>query len=399
VTDKMKRVLRIITAIVAAAAIIAVGAFAYRYVQQRSKPAEQAEQQETAGPVKVGVVPVRLGKITHSIWVTGEVRALGTVEVTPEVTGRLERLRLPDGTLIEEGTGVRKGDVVAVIERDRYETAVRTAEAAVTVAKAAFERAKVNLADARREKDRWERLVADGAGTQQQLDRVVTTFQRAQAELELAQAEIKQAEAALAQAKVNLDKATIEAPFSGVVSRKYMDEGAFVGPTAPLFRLVDIHQVEITGGVADRHFTKLKIGKTRAEVQVDAYRQEKFGGCIARLRPELDKLTRTVAVTIRVPNDDGRLKPGMYARIRLILEEHDQVPIVPDEALLTLEDGLHVYVVNGGEARLRKLRIGLREGHWNEVLDGLSPGEIVVVRGKEMLRDGAAVEAQEVDVR
>jgi len=396
VTNKMKRVLKIITAIVAAAAIITVGAFAYRYVQQRSKP---AEQQETAGPVKVGVVPVRLAKVTHSIWVTGEVRALDTVEVTPEVTGRLERLRLPDGTLIEEGTNVRKGDVVAVIEHDRYETAVRTAEAAVTVAKAAFERAKVNLADARREKDRWERLVADGAGTQQQLDRVVTTFQRAQAELELAQAQIKQAEAALAQAKVNLDKATIEAPFSGVVSRKHMDEGAFVGPTTPLFRLVDIHQVEIAGGVADRHFTKLKIGKTRAEVQVDAYPNEKFGGCISRLRPEMDKLTRTVAVTIRVPNDDGQLKPGMYARIRLILEEHDQVPIVPDEALLTLEDGLHVYVVNGGEARLRKVRIGLREGHWNEVLDGLSPGEIVVVRGKEMLRDGAVVEAQEVDVR
>jgi len=267
------------------------------------------------------------------------------------------------------------------------------------VARAAFERAKVNLADARREKDRWERLVAGGAGTQQQLDRVVTTFQRAQTELELAQAQIKQAEAALEQAKVNLDKATIEAPFSGVVSRKYMDEGAFVGPTTPLFRLVDIHQVEITGGVADRHFRKLKIGKTRAEVQVDAYPNEKFSGCISRLRPELDKITRTVAVTIRVPNDDGRLKPGMYARIRLILEEHDQVPTVPDEALLTLEDGLHVFVVNSGEARLRKLKIGLREGHWNEVLDGLRPGEIVVVRGKEMLRDGTAIEAQEVDVR
>ena len=65
----------------------------------------------------------------------------------------------------------------------------------------------------------------------------------------------------------------------------------------------------------------------------------------------------------------------------------------------TLEDGLHVYIVNGGEARLREVRIGLREGHWNEVLDGLRPGEIVVVRGKEMLRDGTVVEAQEVDVR
>ncbi len=344
-------------------------------------------------------MPIRVGKVSQIAWVTGEVRALTAVAVTPEVTGRLEHLRLPNGTLIEEGVNVRKGDAVAVIERDRYETAVRTGEAAVLVARAVLERAKVDLADARREKDRWTRLVADGAGTQQQLDHVVTAFQRAQAELELAQAQVKQAEAALEQAKVNLDKATTEAPFSGVVSRKYLDEGAFVGPTTPLFRLIDIHQVEITGGVTDRHYPKLKIGKTHAAVEVDAYPQEKFSGFISRIRPEFDKATRTVAVTIRVPNGDGRLKPGMYARIRLVLDEHDQVPIVPDEALLTFEDGTRVYVVNEGEARLRKVRIGLEEGHWNEVLDGLQPGEIVVVRGKEMLRDGTAVEAQEVNAR
>ena len=106
-----------------------------------------------------------------------------------------------------------------------------------------------------------------------------------------------------------------------------------------------------------------------------------------------------MAVTIRVPNHDGRLKPGMYARIKLILDEHNKVPIVPDEALLAFEDGTRVYVVNGGEARLRKVRIGLEEGHWNEVLDGLQAGEVVVVRGKEMLRDGTAVEPQEVDAQ
>jgi len=392
----MKRALKIATSIIATAAIIAAAAYGFRYFQQRKKP---VDRHQTTGPVKVGVVRINTGKVAQAIWVTGEVRALNAVDVTPEVSGRLERLRLPGGTLIEEGVSVSKGDTVAIIERDRYETAVRTAEAAVLVANAAFERAKVNLADARREKERWTRLVAEGAGTQQQLDQVVTTFQRAQAELDLAQAQVKQAEAALEQARVNLKKATIKAPFSGVVSRKYVDEGAFVGPTTPLFRVSDIHQVEITGGVADRHYTKLKIGKTRAEVQVDAYPQERFSGCISRLRPELDKATRTVAVTILAPNADGRLKPGMYARIRLVLDERDQVPVVPDEALLAFEDGTRVYVVNGGEARLRKVRIGLEEGHWNEVLDGLQPGELVVVRGKEMLRDGAAVEAQEVDVR
>jgi len=312
------------------------------------------------------------------------------------VSGRLERLRLSDGTLIEEGVEARKGEVVAVIERSRYETAVRSAEAAVVVARASCERAKVNLADARREKDRWTALVDGGAGTQQQLDRAVTAFERARAELQLAEAQIKQAEAALEQAKVNLDKATIEAPFSGVVSREYLDEGAFVGPATPLFRLVDIHQVEITGGVADRRYPQIHIGKTYAEVEVDAYPGEKFSGYVSRIRPELDTATRTVTVTIRVPNDDGSLKPGMYARIKLILEEHDQVPLVPDEALISLEGETRVYVVNQGKTHVRKVRIGLEEGNLNEVLDGLQPGEKVVVRGHQMLREGTPVQATDV---
>jgi len=100
----MKRILKTITAIIATAVVVAGAVFAYRHIQQRSKP---VEQQETAGPVKVGVMPIRAGKVAHTVWVTGEVRALYTVDVTPEVTGRLERLRLPNGTLIEGGHRTR----------------------------------------------------------------------------------------------------------------------------------------------------------------------------------------------------------------------------------------------------------------------------------------------------
>jgi len=268
----MRKALKTLIWLIVLAGILYGGYRGVLLVQARTEAAKAAAiRQEAAGPIKVAVVPVQVGKIAQNVWVTGEVSALDAVEVVPEVSGRLERMRLPDGTLIEEGVEVQKDEVVAVIERDRYETAVRSAEATVVVAKAAYQQAQVNLADARREKDRWIGLVAQGAGTQEQLDRCVTAFERARAGVNLAEAQIKQAEAALEQAKVNLDKATIEAPFAGVVSRKYVDEGAFVGPGSPLFRLIDIRQVEITGGVADRHYQKLKVGRTRAEVEVDAY--------------------------------------------------------------------------------------------------------------------------------
>jgi len=393
----MRSKLKTLIVLVVLAAIL-YGAYRGTAVIQARKNAAKAAalQQEAAGPVKVAVVPVRVGDITQSIPVTGEVRALNTVEVTSKVIGRLERFRLPDGALIEEGVWVRKGDIVAVIDHAQYEAAVRSAQAAVVVAKASYERAKINLAYARREKERWTGLVAGGAGTQQQLDHAVTAFEQAEAELRVAEARIKQAEAALEQAKVNLDEATIEAPFSGVVSRKFVDEGAFVGPSAPLFRLADISQVEIVGGVAGQRYPKLQVGKTRAEVEVDAYPGEHFSGSVSRLRPELDRVTRTVAVTICIPNDDCRLKPGMYARIKLILEEHKQVPLIPDEALLTSAGESRVYVVNGGKARVRQVRIGLEEGNLNEVAEGLQPGERVVLSGHQMLSDGTPVEMSQV---
>jgi len=181
------------------------------------------------------------------------------------------------------------------------------------------------------------------------------------------------------------------------VSLKYVDEGAFVGPSSPLFRVVDISEVEITGGVADRHYPKLEAGKTAAQVEVDAYPDETFSGFVTRLRPELDKVTRTVAVTIMVPNEALRLKPGMYARIRLILDERKDVLLVSDDALMNSEGQQQVFVVNGGIIHKRPVKIGLEESVDNEVIEGLQPGDMVVVRGQELLREGLKVEIQEVD--
>jgi len=399
----MKKALKTLTWFLALAAILYGGWQGMRFVQARKAAVKEAPKAaDKAEPIKVAVKTVRVGSVSNSVWVTGEVRALRSVEVVPKVAGRLERMRLPDDTLIEEGVEVKRGQIVAVIEHNQLEAAVRSAEGVLAVAKAACDTAKVNVADTLREKRRWIELRKGGSGTQQQLDQVVTAHERAQAQLKQAEARIAQMEATLAQAKVNLDEATIEAPFSGVVSRKYVDEGAFVGPTTPLFRLVDIHQVEITGGVADRRYPQVHVGKTHAEVEVDACPGEKFSGYVSRIRPELDRVTRTVAVTIRVPNDDGRLKPGMYARIRLVLDERKDVPLIPDEALISSKGQTGVYVVNDGKAHVRKVRIGLEEGNLNEVLEGLRPGESVVVRGHRMLREGTPVEAtdvQEVNAR
>lgn len=355
----------------------------------------QPESAEAAGPLKAMAATVQKGSISESVWVTGEVNALQSVDITPKISGRLRQMRRPDGAPIEEGVEVEEGQTVAWIEDDQYQAAVRSAEAALAVARAGRGLAEVNLAEAIREKERWDKLRQGGSGSEQQLDRAVTDLERARAELTAAEARIVQAEAALAQARVDLAETVIRAPFSGVVSIKHVDEGSFVGPATPLFQLSDISRVEITGGVADRHYPLLQIGRTRAAIEVDAYPEEVFSGEISRVRPELDRVTRTVAVTILADNPDRKLKPGMYARIRLVLREKNDIPVIADEAVLTGGGETRVYVVEEGIARSRKIRIGLEEGNLNEVLEGLEAGEEVVVRGHRRLREGLAVKVEE----
>lgn len=351
--------------------------------------------EESRSGLKVIVAPITEGSLRQSVWVTGEVRSFQEVDVTSKLSGRLNRMRREDGLKIDEGVELEAGKVVAMIDDNQYQATVRSAEAALAVAESGRGLAQVNLTEANRESERWVKLRAGGSGSEQQLDQAVTDVQRAEAELTAAEARIVQSRAALEQARVDLAETVIEVPFSGVVTRKYVDEGAFVGPSTPLFRLADISRVEIIGGVADRHYPQLHIGQTRAEIEVDAYPEEIFLGKISRLRPELDKVTRTVAVTIQSDNANRHLKPGMYARLRLILQERDNVPLVADEALLVSDGGQKVFVVEDGLARVREVRIGMEEGNLNEVLEGLVVGEQVVVRGHRLLRDGMAVDAGE----
>jgi len=228
----MKKVLKALVWLAALAAILYGGWRGMRLVQDRQTAVDRdAGAVAEAPPVRVIVQTVRQGSLASSVWVTGEIRAVRSVEIAPKISGRLERLRLPDGRAVEEGVEVEEGQTVAVIEHAQLEAAVRAAQAALEVAKAARETAKVNLADALREKGRWAELRKQGSGTQQQLDQAATAHERAHAQFKQAEAQIAQSEAALAQARVNLDEATIEAPFSGLVTRKHVDEGAFVGPS------------------------------------------------------------------------------------------------------------------------------------------------------------------------
>jgi RND family efflux transporter MFP subunit len=362
-----------ITAIIIVAAVFLIVIFL------RGKGTKNDNQD---GALKVITQTIGTAKLNETIPVTGSFEPLISVEIVPEVSGQLQKLQLEDGTPVDVGVGVEEGKVIAVINHDIY--LARLAEC-----QAALNAGKVALADAEREKNRMVKLFEAGSATEQIKDKAVTAA-------DLAAAQLEQAQAALEMAKVNVDKATIEAPVSGIVAKKYVDEGNMVGPSTPLVRIVQINTLKVKGGVSERYLPKLVSGKTPVNIKTDAYPQDEFEGMVYKVGVAVDPVTRTDEVEIRVPNPDGKLKPGMFARMTIEVSQKECV-VVPDSALVREADQAYVFVVNNNIARRCRVKIGIWQGQLHEVLDGVSPGDVVVTHGQTQLKDGQTVEiVQEV---
>jgi len=421
----MKRVLKIIAAVVAAAVIITVGMFAFRYIQQRSEPAVQAEEVRAA-QVRTAAVAART--IEQALLLTGEIKATAMVEVKPKISGRLERLALEDGTPVTEGTAVREGVVIAILEHrdlqaqvaqataalNTAKAAVETAKASVAAAEAAVKSAEVTLADKKREKERMESLFKQGSATEKQRDQSVTEYDRAvadkvryeaertaaQARLAQADAARNQAAAALQLAEVSFQEAFIRSPLTGVACAKYVDPGAMVGPTTSIVCVQAMDEMKFLVAVPGEILPRISPEQTEVELSVDAYPARKFESRVSKVYPTVDAATRTATVEIVVTNEkDERgeylLRPGMYATARLVVERKENAVAAPADALVRRLDKYFAFVVQDGVARSRSVKVGVRSGEFIEILDGLSAGEELVISGQHRLTDGTPVQRVE----
>lgn len=189
------------------------------------------------------------------------------------------------------------------------------------------------------------------------------------------------------------EKAPVKSPMDGIVGRVYVDRGASVGPQTPVALVVNLDDVKINLDVPEKYLPQLARGQ-EARIAVDAYAQS-FTGRVSKISPVVDLQTRAAPVEIVVKNPAHELKPGMFARVRLLMERRQGVLVVMKEAVIGMEPHQYVYVVEGDTARQRKVRLGLREANDYEVLEGLNAGDPVVIMGQQRLRDGVKVAVEE----
>lgn len=290
--------------------------------------------------------------------------------VSAKIAGRIEKI------LVEEGQAVAAGDALVQLEAVEVQNAARQAGDGVTKAQAAYELALKDY-------HRYETLYQNGAISEQQLD-------TARAKLKTAEADVSSAAANQGSAEQQYRYATITAPVAGVVTNKTATLGQVVSPGASLLTVQDTRQMYAVIQVEQQDIGQITPGQT-AEVTLDAYPGMVFTGKVEVLNPEAGAGNRMFRTKIKLDNPDGRLKAGMFAKVRLSAGESRPLLLVPQSAVLQKQGLYYVFVVEQGKAVRRQVSVGEVQGSDIVIADGLQAGQQVITTSVNRLKEGEAL--------
>jgi membrane fusion protein, multidrug efflux system len=326
--------------------------------------AQQQQAEERPSPVLL--TTVERGTIQ------GRIRAASTIEAELQVTVHAESTGRITSLAPEEGDTVRVGDTLARIKRDAQSLG--------------FERAETNLVDVEREFERVQELHQKGIASRSEYDQAKT-------KVDAARLDIKDR-------RRDLSNTVVKAPFSGVVTRRFVSEGGFVSSGAQMFEITDFKTLVARVYVPEKELDRVAIGQP-AEIIGKAAKDRQGTGVVKRIAPVVDATTGTVKVTIGLPDvlaggATGFL-PGMYAEVTLTTEVHADVPIVPKPALVHEDEQTFVFVVEGDRAKKQLIEVGLANEDFVEIVKGLEVGAKIIVAGQTGLKDGGLI--LEVDAR
>jgi RND family efflux transporter MFP subunit len=345
-----------------------------------------------AAPVEV--THIEYGPMQWRRTFSGTLESPAAFVVSPKISGRIVRLGA------ELADTVKRGQVVAWLDDDESVQLVVQAEAELAVAQASLAEANSALVIASRELQRVAMLRKRGVASESQLDTAQADQLTKGAQAKVAAAQVTKAEAALASAKVRLSYTQVVAGWSGgheqrVVAERFVDAGETVAANAPLLSIVALHPITGVIFVAERDYGRLRPGQP-ASLTTDAYPGESFQGRIDRIAPVFRQATRQARVELMFDNPEHRLKPGMFIRVTVVLDQVDEATIVPEQALTTRADRTGVFVVDddGQAVTWREVRVGIREGNRVQVEGEGLTGRVVTL-GQQLVNDGSAITVPE----
>jgi len=310
---------------------------------------------------------------------------------------REEELRAAEERLKQAQAAYQQA-VANARQRDIQQQEVEAARTAVTQAEALLTLARANEAQnrVRAEEVRAAQAALAQAEAAYALAKASETQNRIrEKDIVLARAALQQSRAGLALAEETLSNTRVTSPVSGAVAQSELDVGEMVGPTMPVMRLVSTSAVSFKGYLSEADVAQIRVGQ-RAWVRVDAYEGMELPGEVVKILPAADPQSHTFIVKISLDNPEGKLKEGMFARARIVVQRSQGLPVIPLDAVLRDEKGESVMVVQGDRAAKKSVVLGLQVKNHAAVEFGLSPGEKLVVSGQRNLAAGATVRVVQV---
>ncbi|WP_395454613.1 efflux RND transporter periplasmic adaptor subunit [Azospirillum melinis] len=309
-----------------------------------------------APPMPVEAAQVRVGTVERTVTAVGSLLSNESVVVRPEIAGRISEIAF------KEGQRVAKGTVLV-----RLDDAIARATLAQAQASIAFSRAELSRAD---------QLVRQNTGPLRNREQ--------------ASAKLLADEAAVQLARAQLDKQVIAAPFDGVLGLRKASVGDFVQAGKDIVNLEDIDTLKLDFRVPEMFLPAVKVGQT-VRVAVDAFGGRSFDGTVYAIDPLVDVNGRALAIRARVPNPDGSLRPGLFARVSLTLTTVPDAVLIPEQAIVAFGKDQFVFKVVDGKVVQTRVVLGERRNAEVEIAKGLAPGDMVVTAGQLKIRDGVPV--------
>lgn len=331
--------------------------------------------------IAVQVTPAKLGQIQTVLSLGADIQPYFETPVSSKVGGRLESL------LVDVGSKVRKGQLMATIDQTDYQIALQQAQATLASAEANLATARTNYDVALDTLKRTEEVYKEGGVADQTMvatRQQVTTSKNA---IRSAEAQVMQAHASLASARANLAYTRVTAPYAGAVSQRLAAVGTLLGPQQAIFSVATVDRLKLSMALGEVYLASVHRGSL-ATFKVPTYPDKEFGARVTDISPEIDTKLRTATITFEIDNPQGLLAPGMYARMSLPIAHHDRVVVMPATTIVTDGEDSFVYEVKDGTAVKKPVKIGLRSGDEVEITQGVADGDPVITLGQGLLQDG-----------
>lgn len=352
-------------------------------------------------PVEVvSVSQVYPSQTVSQLNASGYVVAQRKAAVASKVTGRLVSL------MVEEGSRVKEGQVIARLENEDALAARDQAEANLKVAQANLEGAQADLEEATQTFNRDKQLIAKGVISRSQYDTSEARFLKSQASVTAAEAAVKASTAALRSANVALEYTLIRAPFDAVVLTKNADIGDIVTPLgaaanakAAVVTIADLSSLEVETDVSETNLSLVKVGQP-CEIQLDALPDSRFRGILHAIVPTADRAKATVMVKVRFLDKDPRVLPEMRAKVAFLsraLKPEEEKPrtAVVRSAVIDKGGPKNVFLIQGNRTVETPVATGEQFGEMVEVLGGVKAGDKVVAKPPKRLKNGSRIKVAE----